>query len=52
MSETPYDQIQKSLSKEILPELIDTLPDKWEKIGDVLLIKLHPDLINFQGTYF
>ena len=44
MPETPLNQIKKSLSKEIPSELISKLPDKWEKIGDILIIKLNQDL--------
>lgn len=44
MIETPFDKIKKSLSKEITSELISKIPDKWEKIGEVGIIKLHPDL--------
>ncbi len=40
MIETPYDQIKKSLLNEIPSELVNYLPNKWEKIGDVLIIKL------------
>jgi len=44
MVETPFEQIKKLLSKEIPPDLVNKIPDKWEKIGDVGIIKLHPDL--------
>lgn len=44
MVETPFDQIKKSLLKEIPSDLISKIPDKWEKIGEVGIIKLHPDL--------
>jgi tRNA wybutosine-synthesizing protein 2 len=42
MVETPFDKIKKLLSKTIPLELIEKLPDKWEKIGNVVTIKL-PD---------
>lgn len=45
MVETPFDQIKKSLSKEIPLKLISKIPDKWEKIGDVVTIRL-PSEIN------
>ena len=41
---TPFDEIKKSLSKEIPSDLISKIPDKWEKVGDVGIIKLHSDL--------
>ena len=47
MVETPFEQIKKLLSKEVPPDLINKIPDKWEKIGDVGIIKLHPDLENY-----
>jgi len=48
MPETPFDQIKKTLSKELPSKSITKLPDKWEKIGDVLLLKLHPNLANYR----
>ncbi len=48
MIETPLNQIKKLLSNEIPSELICCLPDKWEKIGDVLTIKLKEDLNKYQ----
>jgi tRNA wybutosine-synthesizing protein 2 len=44
MKDTPFNQIKKSLSKNIPTELFERIPDKWEKIGDVLTIVLSPDL--------
>jgi len=44
MVETPFEKIKKSLIKEIPLELISKIPDKWEKVGEVGIIKLHPDL--------
>jgi tRNA wybutosine-synthesizing protein 2 len=40
MTDTPFKQINKSLFNEIPRELISRLPDKWEKIGDVLIMVL------------
>ena len=40
MIDTPLKQIRNSLINEIPPELINKLPDKWEKIGDVLTLVL------------
>ena len=47
MRKTPFDQIQNVLSKKLSSKFIDILPNKWEKIGDVLLIKLHSNLLKF-----
>ncbi|UCD14310.1 MAG: class I SAM-dependent methyltransferase family protein [Thermoplasmatales archaeon] len=48
MFETPLRQIKKYLSKEIPSELVGYLPEKWEKIGDVLIIKLNENLKKYQ----
>lgn len=48
MIETPFDQIKKILSKEIPSELLSKIPDKWEKIGDVVIIRLPKELIKFE----
>jgi len=48
MIETPLNQIKKLLSNEIPSELICCLPDKWEKIGDVLTVKLNESLRKYQ----
>jgi tRNA wybutosine-synthesizing protein 2 len=44
MPEIPLNQIKQSLAKKIPTKLLDHLPSKWEKIGDILLIKLHSEL--------
>jgi tRNA wybutosine-synthesizing protein 2 len=44
MIETPFSHIKKSLSKKLPSRLVKILPDKWEKIGDVLIIKLPEEL--------
>lgn len=40
MEQNPIDEIKKTLSDCIDEEVIKKLPDKWEKIGDVLIINL------------
>lgn len=40
MVETPFNQIQNLILKEIPQEFVTKLPDKWEKIGDVVTIVL------------
>ena len=48
MIETPFDQIKKSLSKSIPSKLINNIPDKWEKIGDVLILRLSSELDKYK----
>ena len=40
MSKKPVEDIKQLLSYEIPKELISKLPDKWEKIGDILIVDL------------
>ncbi|KYK34593.1 MAG: hypothetical protein AYK22_05125 [Thermoplasmatales archaeon SG8-52-3] len=40
MAEIPINQIKKSLSKEIPMNLVNLLPEKWEKIGNILTLNL------------
>ena len=48
MVETPFDEIKKLLSTELPLELISKIPDKWEKIGDVVIIKLPKELKKYK----
>ena len=48
MSKTPYQKIKNTLSEEIPSELLDNIPNKWEKIGDILIIVLPPVLENYK----
>ena len=48
MVETPYNKIKKLLSKEIPSDLLKELPDKWEKVGDVLTIVIPPEFKNYK----
>ena len=48
MALTQFEQIKKLLSEKIPSELISYLPDKWEKIGDVLIVKLHTNFEQYQ----
>lgn len=50
MIETPFDQIRKSLAEKIPSDLISKIPDKWEKVGDIGVIKLHPALETYSET--
>lgn len=47
MIETPFNQIKKSLLKEIPMDLVSIIPDKWEKVGDIGIIKLPSSLENY-----
>ena len=49
MVETPFEQIKNSLIKKIPKEIINKLPDKWEKIGDVLTIVIPSDLHEYEN---
>ncbi len=50
MAEKPFIQIKNSLLKEIPSDLVSNLPDKWEKIGDVLTIVLPSILDEYKNT--
>jgi len=45
MIRNPFDEIKENISKKIPSKLIDKIPKKWEKIGNVLILKL-PDELN------
>ena len=47
MSLTPFKLIQKELETIILKEELKMLPKKWEKLGDILVIKLPASLESF-----
>ena len=47
MIETPLEKIKKSLKNNISLELTNFLPEKWEKIGDVLIVKLDEKLKSY-----
>jgi tRNA wybutosine-synthesizing protein 2 len=48
MIETPFDKIKKSLSINIPLDLVERLPDKWEKIGNVVKIALSNEFDNIK----
>ena len=50
MALTQFEQIKKLLSEKIPSELICFLPDKWERIGDVLVIKLHTNVEQYRDV--
>ncbi len=47
MPETPFEQIQKHASGFLSESLVKNLPRKWEKIGDVLLLKIPEELSGY-----
>jgi len=48
MPEKPFDQIKKMLASNIPKELVEFLPDKWEKVGDVLTLVLPEKLERYK----
>ena len=48
MIETPFDLIKNSLFNTISGRLINKLPDKWEKIGDVVIIRVTSELFEYK----
>jgi tRNA wybutosine-synthesizing protein 2 len=49
MALTPFEKIKKDISKELPAELVEKIPDKWEKVGDVGVIKLNSQLKNYSN---
>jgi tRNA wybutosine-synthesizing protein 2 len=45
---TPFDRINKELSKMLPMECISLLPTKWEKVGTVVILKIPKELIPYQ----
>ena len=43
---TPFEKIREKLSKDIPPNLLDDIPNKWEIIGEVLIVKLPNNLLH------
>jgi tRNA wybutosine-synthesizing protein 2 len=48
MPATSFDKIKDQLTKKIPINLLKKIPDKWEKIGDVVTIVLPSELTNFK----
>jgi tRNA wybutosine-synthesizing protein 2 len=48
MKETPFKSVKKTVSSLIPSELVHHLPDKWEKIGTVVTIKLPEELNQYK----
>ena len=50
MSKTPLDKIQKLLEYNIPIKLSDKIPEKWEKIGNIAIIKLPSELYKYKSA--
>ena len=50
MHQTPFNCIKKTLQPIIPSELIHNLPDKWEKIGTIVTIKLPEELNQYKSV--
>jgi tRNA wybutosine-synthesizing protein 2 len=50
MNIEPFDKIKELLSKEIPSNLINKLVYKWEKVGNILTIKLPYDFEGYEGV--
>jgi tRNA wybutosine-synthesizing protein 2 len=48
MRQTPFESIKKTLSLTLPSSLVNCLPDKWEKIGTVVTIRLPDELRRYQ----
>jgi len=49
MKNTPFDEIKNLVANEVPSDLISKLPDKWEKVGVVGIIKLPPELKDYSN---
>jgi len=50
MRQTPFERIKTIVSSEVPSELLGVLPDKWEKIGSVVTLRLPEELTPYQQT--
>jgi len=48
MLNTPFNDIKKKISNEISPKIADKIPKKWEKIGNVLILKIEEEIIEYK----
>jgi tRNA wybutosine-synthesizing protein 2 len=48
MRTTPFERIQKKLSLVLPSDVVNRLPDKWEKIGTIVTIRLPDELKLYQ----
>ena len=47
MQKTPFNEIHEVLSDQIPRKILDRLPMKWEKVGDVCILRLDEDLSSY-----
>jgi tRNA wybutosine-synthesizing protein 2 len=47
-SKTPFKEIRQLLSKKIPSELLSKIPNKWEKVGDILTIGLSTEFNDYK----
>jgi tRNA wybutosine-synthesizing protein 2 len=50
MRDTPFNRIKKSLSPLLPSDALSGIPEKWEKIGTVVTLKLPESLLQYQET--
>ena len=50
MRDTPFDSIKKSLSTLLPSDVLSGIPEKWEKIGTVVTLKLSDNLLPYRGV--
>ena len=48
MSNAPFVEIKNQISNEISPDVSNKIPKKWEKVGNVLILKISKDLLDYQ----
>jgi len=48
MRKKPFQQIVETLSNDLSSEQLELLPEKWEKIGDVLILRLDDGLVSVE----
>ncbi|PNX48113.1 MAG: hypothetical protein BV459_02995, partial [Thermoplasmata archaeon M11B2D] len=48
MRQTPFERIKTMVSSEVPSELLAFLPDKWEKIGSVVILRVCEKLKPYQ----
>jgi tRNA wybutosine-synthesizing protein 2 len=48
MQLTPFENIKRKVSQELSSDVVGALPDKWEKIGSVVIIKISDGLHKYQ----
>lgn len=49
MIKKPFDKIKDKISRALPEEMVSKIPSSWEKIGDVLVVKIPEDLASYRG---